>query len=159
MTLAIPRLATIADAAALNRLAHDAYSVYLPILGRAPQPMATDWATLPAGFEIWIEDGETTDAVIASLALDIAPEHVVVWSVAVALSAQHRGIGRAMMAWAETRARALGRRELRLFTNARMTRNVALYRLLGYEETHRETMTDRVLVHMAKLIALPADDR
>ncbi len=148
-----PRLATSADVEGLNRLARDAYAIYLPILGRAPQPMATDWATLPASFEIWVLDDEAPGAMSASLALDIRPDHVVVWSVAVATSAQHRGLGRTMMAWAEERARKLGRQELRLFTNARMTRNVALYRQLGYLESHRETLADRVLVHMAKSVA------
>jgi len=57
-----------------------------------------------------------------------------------------------MMAWAEDRARKLGRQELRLFTNARMTRSISLYRQLGCLETHRETLADRVLVHMAKSV-------
>lgn len=145
-----PRRATPADAESLNRLARDAYAIYLPILGRAPQPMATDWATLPASFEIWVLDDEGVGTMSASLALDVGADHVIVWSVAVAPSAQHRGLGRAMMAWAEVRARILDRHELRLFTNARMARNIALYRQLGYLETRRETLADRVLVHMAK---------
>ena len=76
-----------------------------------------------------------------------------IWSVAVAPAHQKRGLGRRLMALAETRARVLRRAELRLFTNARMEGNVALYRRLGYEETQREQLPDRVLVHMSKAVA------
>jgi hypothetical protein len=57
-----------------------------------------------------------------------------------------------LMAFAETRARELQRPELRLFTNARMEGNIALYRRLGYSETRREDLADRVLVHMSKAV-------
>ena len=72
---------------------------------------------------------------------------------AVAPAHQKRGLGRSLMALAETRALALRRPELRLFTNARMEGNVALYRRLGYSETQREQLADRVLVHMSKAVA------
>jgi ribosomal protein S18 acetylase RimI-like enzyme len=56
------------------------------------------------------------------------------------------------MALAEARARDLQQPELRLFTNARMDGNIALYRRLGYSETRREELADRVLVHMSKAV-------
>ena len=65
-----PRRATTADAAALNALARAAYAIYLPVIGREPQPMATDWQTLFASQEIWIVDGPAGP--IASLALEVA---------------------------------------------------------------------------------------
>jgi ribosomal protein S18 acetylase RimI-like enzyme len=145
------RRATAADVPALNALARAAYAIYVPLIGREPQPMAADWATLLPKQEVWIADGEGGTA-RASLALDIRPDHVVVWSVAVAPDQQRHGLGRRLMAFAETRARALQRREIRLFTNERMERNLALYRRLGYVETGREQMSDRVLVHMRKLL-------
>jgi hypothetical protein len=40
--------------------------------------------------------------------------------------------------------------EIRLFTNAKMVRNIALYQSLGYAETRREGLPDRVIVHMSK---------
>lgn len=146
------RRATTADGDALNRLAREAYAVYVPIVGRAPQPMATDWATLLDGQEIWLF--EATDAsLLGSLALVVEPDHLVIWSVAITPAAQHRGLGRRLMAFAERRARALGRGEVRLFTNTLMARNIAFYRRLGYAETHRENLPDRILVHMAKRLS------
>lgn len=69
---------------------------------------------------------------------------------------QHRGLGRRLMAFAEGRASALRVPEIRLFTNARMERNIALYARLGYVETHRKRHEDRVLVHMRKTIGASA---
>jgi ribosomal protein S18 acetylase RimI-like enzyme len=150
-----PRPATTADATRLNALARAAYAVYLPIIGREPMPMAADWATLLGEQEIWILDepgGGPTDFLLGSLALQVRADHVVIWSIAVAPERQRAGIGRALMRFAEQRARALGLGELRLFTNARMTRNIELYRGLGYAETGREDLADRSIVHMSKRI-------
>jgi GNAT superfamily N-acetyltransferase len=147
-----PRRAVPADAPALNQLARAAYAVYVPVIGRAPVPMAVDWATLFASHEIWIVDHESGD-VAASLALEVHGDHVLIWSVAVAPARQNRGIGAELMKFAERRSRELGRPELRLYTNELMAGNVARYLRLGYVETRRERMTDRVLVHMSKRLA------
>ena len=141
------------DADKLTALARAAYARHVQVIGREPMPMSADWAKLLAEQEIWIVDGPAGEA-LASLALDVQPDHVMIWSVAVAPAHQKRGLGRSLMTLAETRARALERAELRLFTNARMEGNIALYRRLGYHETRREQMADRVLVHMRK--AVPA---
>jgi len=143
-----PRRATADDATALNALARAAYAIYVPVIGREPQPMATDWQTLFASQEIWIVDGPSGP--IASLALKVEPDHVVVWSVAVLPEHQHKGLGRRLLGFAETHSRSLRRPEIRLFTNAKVVRNIALYRSLGYVETRREGLLDRVIVHMSK---------
>ena len=146
------RRATAEDADKLTALARAAYARHVAAIGREPMPMSADWRKLLREQEIWIVDepgGET----VASLALDIQPDHVTIWSVAVAPAQQRNGIGRRLMAFAEARTRELGRPELRLFTNALMEGNVALYRRLGYRETRREELPDRVIVHMSKAVA------
>ena len=145
------RRATAADADKLTTLARAAYARHVAVIGREPMPMTADWAKLLSEQEIWIVDGPAGEAV-ASLALEVQAEHVMVWSVAVAPAHQQRGLGRRLMAFAETRARDLQRPELRLFTNVRMEGNIALYRRLGYSETRREELADRVLVHMSKVV-------
>jgi ribosomal protein S18 acetylase RimI-like enzyme len=145
------RRATVADADKLTALARAAYARHVPIIGREPMPMTADWALLLSEQEIWIVDGPAGEAA-ASLALDLQADHVMIWSVAVAPAHQQRGLGRRLMALAEARARDLQRPELRLFTNARMDGNIALYRRLGYSETRREELADRVLVHMSKAV-------
>jgi ribosomal protein S18 acetylase RimI-like enzyme len=149
MSKSSPRPATVSDVPALNALARAAYAIYIPVIGREPGPMAIDWGTLLTKQEIWILDG-TLGSAVGSLALEVKLDHIVVWSIAVTPEHQHRGIGRRLMAFAERRARELRRPEVRLFTNARMERNITLYRRLGYAETRREHLADRVLVHMSK---------
>ena len=152
MSEPVVRRATAEDADKLTALARAAYARHVPAIGREPMPMSADWGRLLSEQEVWIVDGPAGEA-MASLALDVQRDHVMIWSVAVAPVHQKRGLGRRLMALAETRARALQRPELRLFTNARMEGNVALYRRLGYGETRREQLPDRVLVHMSKAVA------
>jgi GNAT superfamily N-acetyltransferase len=57
--------------------------------------------------------------------------------VAVLPAAQGRGIGARLLALAEDRARALHVPEIRLYTNAAMTENLAYYPRHGYTQTHR----------------------
>jgi len=147
------RRAGPADVDALNALARIAYAIYLPVIGREPMPMAVDWRTLFGEQEIWLIDGPEEGHALASLALQVKPDHLVIWSVAVQPAHQHRGIGRRLLAFAETRARELGLPEIRLFTNIKMTRNIALYESLGYAETEREPLPDRVILHMSKRLA------
>ena len=146
------RRARIEDADGLTALARAAYARHVPIIGREPMPMTADWAKLLSEQEIWIVEGPAGE-VVASLALDVQADHVMIWSVAVAPNDQRRGLGRRLMAFAERRACELQRPEVRLFTNARMAGNVALYVRLGYSETLREQLPDRVLVHMRKAVA------
>jgi ribosomal protein S18 acetylase RimI-like enzyme len=145
------RRATAADAEKLTALVRAAYARHVSVIGREPLPMTADWARLLCEQEIWILEGSAGEAV-ASLALDVQADHVLVWSVAVAPAQQQRGLGRRLMAFAEERASALQRAELRLFTNARMAENIALYRRLGYREVRREELPDRVVVHMSKAV-------
>lgn len=145
------RRATAADADKLTALARAAYARHVPVIGREPMPMTADWSRLLSEQEIWMVDGPAGEA-MASLALDLQMDHVMIWSVAVAPAHQQRGLGRRLMAFAEQRARALQRPQLRLFTNARMAGNIALYRRLGYGETGREELPDRVIVHMSKAV-------
>ena len=145
------RRATAGDADELTALARAAYARHVPVIGREPMPMTADWTNLLSEQEIWIVDGPAGEAV-ASLALDVQADHVMIWSVAVAPTHQQRGLGRRLMTFAEARARELRRPELRLFTNARMAGNVALYGRLGYSETRRDELPDRVLVHMSKAV-------
>jgi ribosomal protein S18 acetylase RimI-like enzyme len=79
-----------------------------------------------------------------------AADHLLIWSIAVASDRQRSGLGQKLLDWAESEARRRGRTELRLYTNERMTRNIAIYERHGYVQTGREQRADRVIVHMAK---------
>ena len=63
------------------------------------------------------------------------PDHAMIYSVAVRPGRHGAGLGRTLLAAAERMAASWGVPELRLYTNALMTRNLALYARLGYRET------------------------
>ena len=63
------------------------------------------------------------------------------------------GVGRWMLAFAEAEARAAGLGEVRLYTNARMARNIGIYEKAGFVEVGRRPHEQRpgwTLVDMAK---------
>jgi ribosomal protein S18 acetylase RimI-like enzyme len=61
-------------------------------------------------------------------------DHLHVRRVAVLPELQGRGIGSALMAWAEARAAELGLAEVTIGVRLALTGNLRLYRRLGYEE-------------------------
>ncbi len=136
------------DAAAIRRLTREAYTRWVPVIGREPLPMRADYAAAVQAHLfglVWIEDR------LAGLVEMIPGEdHLLIENVAVGPWYQGRGLGRRLVAHAETVARDMGVAEVRLYTNALFRRNVTLYRSLGYRVTREETSALGITVHMAK---------
>jgi GNAT superfamily N-acetyltransferase len=84
----------------------------------------------------WVRDGWVTVAVeqrvCGVLAALPRPDHRLVENLAVHPRFQRHGVGSRLRALAEARARALGRPEVRLYTNARMIENLRYYAHRGY---------------------------
>lgn len=129
------RAAGAADVPAIRAIVAAAYQAWIPVIGKPPGPMLDDYAALVAGRHVWLAlaDG-TTSGVLVLLPRD---DHLLLDNVAVAPQAQGRGVGRALVQFAEAQARAAQHRMLRLYTHALMASNIALYRRLGFTETHR----------------------
>jgi GNAT superfamily N-acetyltransferase len=74
--------------------------------------------------------------------------HVLLDNIAVRPDRQGRGLGRALIAFADAEARRAGLGELRLYTHVKMIENIALYTWLGFTETGRshESGYDRVFM-------------
>jgi ribosomal protein S18 acetylase RimI-like enzyme len=150
----VPRLrisrATAADVEAAAGITDAAYRRWVPVIGREPAPMAADHTALAEERVLWLaEDGGLP---VGVLVLREHSDHLLVESVAVAPDAQHSGVGRALLAFAERRALAAGIRELRLYTHERMTANIALYERLGYRITRRAEEDGFARVHMTKTV-------
>ena len=116
-------------------IVHEAYEHYVERIGKLPGPMLDDYAAL-------IGDGavsvlETDGAIAAILVLLPKPDHLLLDNIAVRKTRQGQGLGRRLIAFAETEARRLGFAELRLYTHVMMTENIALYTRLGFVETGR----------------------
>ncbi|GAA1542316.1 GNAT family N-acetyltransferase [Actinomadura kijaniata] len=140
------RPAVAADRGPVERIVTAAYTPWIEVLGVRPLPMEADYGALIGAGRVWVTDPPAGLVVLV-------PEDgcLLVENVAVDPAFQGRGLGRRLMAFAEERARALGLSRLRLYTNALMARNIALYERLGYRETGRETFpTGHRAVHMDK---------
>lgn len=145
------RKATPADVPAVRTLTAAAYSEYADILDGPPVPVTEDYAPRIASGQVWILQSDGAPAGL--IVLEPEPDHLLIFSIAVAPGFQGRGFGRMLLDFAEAEARAAGLPELRLYTNALMTRNIALYLHCGYAETGRRSNPARpgwVRVDMAK---------
>lgn len=140
------RPAVPADRRAVEEVVEAAYGPWAEVIGVRPLPMTADYAALIAAGRVHV----TAPALDALIVLVPEPDALYVDNVAVAPAAQGRGLGRALLAFAEDEARAAGLPALRLITNEKMTGNIALYGRLGYAETGREDIGGRNVVHMRK---------
>ena len=140
------------EIALLTRLQRAAYAPWIPILGMEPLPYHADYTALLTDHDAWLaRDADGTE--IGALVLGYPGDHLLIWSVAVCAANAGQGFGRKLLAFAEAEAARRGLAEVRLYTNVRMARNIALYLRQGYGETHREITSDgRHVVHMAKRI-------
>ena len=94
----------------------------------------------------------STDGLNGALILDPQPDHLLIWSIATAPAAQGRGLGNALLAAAETRARQLGLGMLRLYTGEKLESALRWYARKGYAVERIEPLADRRLVHMIRTL-------
>ena len=89
-----------------------------------------------------------TRTIAAIIVLIPKADHLLLENIAVRRERQGRGLGRELVAFAETEARRLGLPELRLYTHQKMIENIALYTRLGFVEIGRghEAGYDRVFM-------------
>jgi len=134
------RRAEAADAAAVQALTRAAYAKWVPVIGREPKPMTADYAKAVRLNRIDLAYlGDELAGLIETIDRS---DHLLIENVAVAPSRHGQGIGRALMAHAETVARAAGYRELRLYTNQRFETSVGLYLRLGYRIDREEEVAN-----------------
>lgn len=145
------RRATDADVGAIGALVDAAYRDYIPLLGRTPTPMLSDFAAAVRDHDVRVLDaGNRLVGVIELIAHD---DHLWVHNVAVDPAAQGQGLGRRLLAFAETEGRRLGLLAIGLLTNERYVANIAMYERYGYRETHREPYRGTDLVHFRKALS------
>lgn len=129
------RPATQADRVAIEAIVRAAYAVYIPRIGKPPGPMFDNYAALIASGAVSVT--EDSDGIAALIVLISRRDHLLLDNVAVRPERQGRGHGRTLIGFAEAEARRLGFSELRLYTHETMTKNIALYKRLGFIETGR----------------------
>jgi ribosomal protein S18 acetylase RimI-like enzyme len=124
-------------------------------MGFAPMPVDADHGRFIGAELSWVattEDG----SVCAVVEMEPDAGDWTVFNVAVGRLFQGKGLGPYMLAFAERVGAERGHSEIRLYTNRRMTRNIELYRRLGYSITGERTNSKRpghFIVDMAKKLA------
>jgi ribosomal protein S18 acetylase RimI-like enzyme len=155
MTEIAIRAADETDVLRAHDIVEAAYRFYIARMGKPPGPMLDDYARRQRDAQLYIASlGEETVGVAV---LVVAPDHVELNNVAVHPRWQGRGIGRALIAFAEETAREQGVPELRLYTHVTMTENIARYTRIGFVETGRATEDGYERVFMRKLLAALTD--
>ena len=142
------RRATRDDLSAVTALQRAAYARNRAILGVEPLPLMADYEKVFSDYEVYLAERE--GALVGVLILEPRANDLLIWSVASAPAAQGRGVGNQMLAFAESRARALGLTCLRLYTGEKLTGNIAWYTRHGYVHERTEDMGDRRAVHLVK---------
>jgi ribosomal protein S18 acetylase RimI-like enzyme len=150
------RSAEATDLDAVGALTNAAYAHYTAEWGAPPLPVTEDYGPHIRDGSVWLL--EQGDQLAGLIVLEKEPDHMLIFSVAVAPAFQGRGFGIRLLEWAEKQAFEAGLAEMRLFTNSRMERNIALYESFGYEEVGRRPNEKRqgwILVDMTKKIGVP----
>lgn len=136
------------DAPSVTALVRAAYARWVPRLGREPAPMtADDPGLIAAGAVSLLEEA---GRLLGVLVLIPEADALLIENVAIAPDAQGRGLGGLLLAEAERVAREIGRRRVRLYTNAAMTENIGFYTRRGFVETRRATEHGLHRVYMEK---------
>ncbi|KUI52527.1 Spermidine/spermine N(1)-acetyltransferase [Cytospora mali] len=129
------------DSAAIRQMVISAYAKYVPRMGgQEPAPMKADYHAIVTSQsqDVFVLrrliDGEVVGALLLS---DPGDNSIEVDNIVVGSSAQGRGYGRLLMDYAEDVARERSRSALVLYTNEKMTENIALYAKMGFVEMCR----------------------
>jgi len=128
-----------------------AYAKYVPRIGKPPAPMLADYPALIGAGVVYVLERRATAAGV--IVLYDGDGHLFVENVAVAPADHGRGLGRALMAFAEAEARRRGLPEVRLYTHQRMTENLGFYRHLGYRVSGRRQEDGYRRVYFCKRLA------
>lgn len=145
------RPATRDDVAAIRDLVRAAYGKWVPLIGREPMPMQTDYMVAIAEHDFdLLCDGDT---IVGLIETEHRPDHLWIENVAVHPDRQGQGLGKKLLNWAEKRAAIAGTGEIRLLTNEAFEANIRLYKKVGYKIDRTEPFhLGGTTVYMSKRI-------
>ena len=145
------RTATRSDLAAIQAISDAAYGVYVAAMGQKPGPMLADYAAHLAEDVVMValdaKDVIRAYAVILHLSDGYWPDNI-----AVDPAAQGQGVGGQLVTAVEAWLRVRTDR-YQLYTNVKMTANIAWYRRTGFTETGRRLVDGFDRVYFEKHIA------
>jgi ribosomal protein S18 acetylase RimI-like enzyme len=145
------RAATANDAARMRAIALAAYAKYVPRIGREPSPMIADYeAEVAANRAVVIEAAGSVRGYMIGWP---EPDAYFIDNIGVDPQRQGGGLGRRLIDHAVSQAGRLALPALRLYTNALMAENLAMYAHIGFVETHRAVEKGFHRVYMRWILA------
>ena len=124
------------DTSAAKACVVAAFERYVERLGEPPRPMLLDFVAEVSANRVWVAED---DARVVGAIIQYETERgFYVDVVAVLPEMQGKGVGRALLVYAEQEAQRRGYNSLYLCTNSKMTENLALYPRAGYVEYERK---------------------
>jgi GNAT superfamily N-acetyltransferase len=142
------RSAIGADVPRVATLVNSAYGHYIERIGMRPRPMTDNYAQVIANQRVTV--AETHGTIVGVIVLAASDERFLIDNVAVDPSHRGKGLGRALLEFAEAEARRVGFDSIYLYTHEMMTENLAIYSRLGYVEYDRRSQGEFSLVYMRK---------
>ncbi|MFF7260004.1 GNAT family N-acetyltransferase [Streptomyces sp. NPDC008159] len=140
------RKAVLADVDAVRAVTDAAFRPYIERIGVVPRPMEADHAANVAAGRVFV----TGDPVTGLVVVEAHDDHLYLDVIAVHPDAHGRGVGRRLLDFVDTHARALGLPEIRLCTNAMMWENRKMYPKFGYEVVERRVEGPYDRIHYRK---------
>lgn len=142
------RSAIGADAEKITALVNAAYEHYVEQIGMVPRPMTDNYREVIKNHQVTV--AEHWNTIVGVIVLTVADEGFLIDNVAVDPSQRGKGLGKALLKFAETEALQAGFDSIYLYTHEKMTENLALYAKIGYVEYDRRSKGDFSLVYMRK---------
>ena len=142
------RSAIGADVAKVTALVNAAYGHYVERIGRLPRPMTDDYAEVIGNQQVTVAESHGT--IVGVIVLTVDDEGFLINNIAVHPSHRGKGLGKALLEFAESEARRAGFDSLYLYTHEKMMENLALYAKIGYVEYERRSQGEFSLVYMRK---------
>jgi len=143
------RPAVPGDAAGVRACVLGAFGHYVERIGKPPAPMLLDFESEIEARRVWVVSGDA--GVVGALVQYETDLGFYIDTVAVSPASQGKGVGRALLEFAEQEALRRGFGSIYLCTNSVMTENQVLYPRIGYVEYERkrEAGYDRVFYRKA----------
>jgi N-acetylglutamate synthase-like GNAT family acetyltransferase len=141
------REATAKDSEGLKDCMESAYATYQERMGgkRLP-PMDVDYFSEIQNYPTWVV--ESKGMILGGLIMEFEESEALIANIAVDPKSQGKGIGSALMSFAELKAREKHFLELHLATHVLLNENISLYQHLGWKIIGK----DETRIFMKKVI-------
>ena len=137
------RTAVLSDLKIVQHISESAYvPAYESVIGTVPKPAYEDYSARVKAEQVSIIGTEKKP--FGLVVLETGDSSIAVYSIAVLPEHQRKGLGRELLRFAKNKAVEIGKERITLFTNSRMSRNVALYKSEGFIETGQREHPSRI---------------